>query len=757
MNTYKSFLSLAQSPSENGWRYFTQLLAIQSHAIGLDKKTGIGLWWFFILGLMLVGFTSAATANDLLKVNNTRIQAVEPIQVLKTPNSNSDNFTETVSGASGLQFRLERNTQSAGLIPFVLMSATPIEVEAPKHGTFVFQPDESDPNLLHVLLRSAEASQSDLVLGNAFLPQHLATVTKKEALALDVIIDSSSYRLNVKAVENLDSDDTGSDGFPNGLRYESQPTFFPTRFIPDYFAGASEAIAAANAGIQMVSGALFADPDLEIPVSVVSESPALTLYYVSESENDGNPGSNIDDGTVDFFESEKITSYEETSFSETISTITTTISTSTTTEERPDPAEAEPFPATHRDLDELIQAANALKALGAICAEYECPELDCSAANEILQALLDGKVYLRFMHYHLQQANNLYLQHWQSLVEQYGNTGTSQYNTLTALAWQQTLHNFGAAMLDIASFYEYVQDFVKDVGEGNISDDMSPEDLLDRINDAFEALKDLEDGVNNMTSNYNNGKGSGTSINDFENNLTGSFIQTQKSTLSNVKSIIEEALKHGKDWKSLLKAGKASAALGQIAGRYLEIYSKSLIEERIQHYQDLVRDAAAEEKAIAEAYLQLQRVQRRRHKVEDALAVLNDVSGTIRPCLQKICSDISITFRAVSDIQAQPFNQQQHLNSKLVNYQAALIFGNGKIRQVTEALAKTLEIEEGCEDEEAAVMFIFEPVIEPMPGTTFTPISPYSPTNSYTPSNTAKPLTNNPVGETFLKLPELQM
>lgn len=755
MITYDSYLvqlgiELAiglNSPIRTCRRFLSRFTGILAQVDSPVKNRWSGYIIVFIFGLLLAGVAPsvhAGRAADILKTKGFSQGAqdiadlvhgtperIQPVQRIAA----ADGFRELVIGDNGLQYALEFDTEPspasgldspAGLaaVEDGTVSATlsytitgfgtepiseqlTIELKPSDDASLFFEPDKGDPELLHILFDSSTIKEPQNIIGVDIATDHLhiTTLKKSESMILDIVIDSiniiepRSYQLVVDTgvefdlAENFDN----STDSTNLFVYRSQPLFTANLNTPENFNVVDEATAVANFGFPLVSGVYFSDPILAIPINVFSESPLIFLNYVPESDNSGNRDSGFGDDFGLSFGVEFTWSYEE------------GLSSSTETAQQEESTPPEAFPPSNRDLDSLIRAANALKGLGSICDDYECPQIDCDLAHELVQSLFDAKVYLRLMHYHLRQANDLYLQHWNNLMEQYGITATSQYNTIIALSWQQALHNFGAAMLDVASFYEFVQDFVKDAAKGTFSDDMSPLQLLDKIDDAFEALKDLEDGINNVTSDFNNGKGTGTAINDFEENLTGNFIHTQKSTLSNVKTIIKEAIEHGEDWKAALKAGKATAALGQIAGRYLEIYSKSLIEERTQHYEQLVRDASAEERAIAEAYLQLQRVQTRRFKVEDTQKVVQDVVASIQPCIEDICGDASLNFRAVFEVQDQSFNQPHPLNPNIKNFQPALIFANAKIEEITEALSKSLEVKEGCPVKEE-VIFIIEPV-----------------------------------------------
>ena len=704
----------------------------------------------FLCGLCLIIVTpiihGAGLQSELFKINDSSqstqfisyLEHLSPaaIQPLQQTNS-ADSFRETVFGESDLQYLLKFNSEASinsqqfgsvdqlavdkGMIWVTLYVKVTqagfdlnteqfnIELDASDESAVLLEPDKQDPELLHIRFVSS-AGVNTLQPGSADTytnQQHIATLKKNESMTIDIVIDSedsvspASFHLTVKLTneKNLSQNSENKTAFSDILAYRAYPEIKIDPAKPDYFAINSSAIDLANAGTDLVSGVFFTDPVLEIPIKVFSQSPVISVNYISEPENSGNPGNDVEDDYYLYVDTFSEQDFEE-SFTSTTETTETTQPENVFSEEA--------FPATNRDIDALLQAANSLRGMSKICDEYECPELSCDTARQLLQSLFDAKVYLRYMQYHLGIAFKLHSAHWTNLMEQNITTGTNQYHTLVALAWQQYLHSFGSTMLKIASFYDFVQGFVEDVAEGSLSDDMSPQEMLEKIKGAYDALKDLEAGIDTVTSNLNEGKGTGTAVSDFEQNLTGKFIQDQKTALENAKTIIEEAVKLKKDWRAALKKGGAIGALGQIAAQYLEGYSETLIEERIQHYNQLVNDAAAEEKAISEAFLQKQKVGKRLAKVNQTKKILDSLYEAIQPCIKKICKKLVINFKATGDIAQKRFDEPHPLNPKISNFQPALVFAKGKLVEITHNLLKTLEVREGCPEEE--VIYIFETI-----------------------------------------------
>jgi hypothetical protein len=306
---------------------------------------------------------------------------------------------------------------------------------------------------------------------------------------------------------------------------------------------------------------------------------------------------------------------------------------------------ADMIPANNSDLDDIISKAEAIKAFAQSCLTMECPELDCEHARIIRDNLADAKSYLEFLIRWLQKANDAHMAHFQSLVEMGKITGENLARTQTALAWQKFLHDMGSNLLDIASVADFVKGFMEgpEMARGidewkKMDDDLTVNRVLGQIDSFYEALKDFESGMDNISGNLAGGEGTGTPLGDATpESLLGMSqgdINNHKSTLSDIKNTIEEAVKNGKDWRKTLRNGGA-AAIGQIAGRYLKAYNEKLMKERQQRIDSLVNDLAASDVAQSQSYRNLQKVQNRRFKAEDTLKAVEEAIEALSACMSK--------------------------------------------------------------------------------------------------------------------------
>ena len=384
-------------------------------------------------------------------------------------------------------------------------------------------PNTFDPDMLdiRVIFQPGNLQSED--------PQQLniATLNSQQNLVLEVDVAGSDYsyssavtvsRLTVSETEN-----------PT-LLYQA-PSNFNTEQLQAAFApmqGLAGDISDLTAPITTLSGASLDESAVRLPLRELSSSPVINLNYAFNFQTQEFSREQIQ-------QSREEISYMTFSFGDSSETELTT------------------SPHNNSDLNRLMELAHRAQALGLICQKMECPKLDCKAARKLMQELFNGKVYLRAMSNYAKQDVQLKLQQYVNLMRQEIITGENLYNIQIALATQEFLHKFGATLLDIASVYEYIEEMADDIGSGNFSgDDMSLAEFLDKIDSAYEAASDLAGGAQNLG---NMGE------------LSEMDINTHKSTLSNIKEIVKNAAKAGKDWRKALTNRKSRLQFGQIIGR----------------------------------------------------------------------------------------------------------------------------------------------------------------------------------------------
>lgn len=292
------------------------------------------------------------------------------------------------------------------------------------------------------------------------------------------------------------------------------------------------------------------------------------------------------------------------------------------------------LPPDDKDLQAVIERAAAYSA-AANCEDFECPKTDCAAAKEALQALLDMEAYLDALVAALGAANSDFLAQFRNVAEGNIRDGGQLARTIWAIGVHEALHNFGSALLSIASLVSFAKDFATNP---KAFEDLTPVEMLDRLNSWVSALRSQESLINTLAKT----QGAPTS-----NPITGKFdlaggvdtksINDQISTINDVKKTINAAIKNGKDWRKALKEGGGAAALGQLAGRFLKNYSEKALKERQAAQQELLTGLAAGDLAQAQAYRNLQRVQSRRFLAEDALAAVREARAAYQACVLKVC------------------------------------------------------------------------------------------------------------------------
>ena len=306
------------------------------------------------------------------------------------------------------------------------------------------------------------------------------------------------------------------------------------------------------------------------------------------------------------------------------------------------------FPPDDSDLQQVISAAAAYQA-AAVC-DMECPKTDCAAAQAALQALSDMQSYLNELVTALGAANADALAHFQSLAKNSITNADQQAKTIWALGVHEALHNFGSALLSIASVASFAKDFATNP---KAFEDLSPVEMLDRLNSWASALRSLESGINTLAKAQ--GAATSTPITgkfDIAGGVDTKSINDQISTINDIKKTINAAIKNGKDWRSALSKSGGAAALGQLAGRFLKLYSEDLLKERKAAMEELLRDAAAGDLVQANSYRTLQRIQARRFLAEDALLAVNNAFDAYAACVAKVCGASSISRPAIPNFTA---------------------------------------------------------------------------------------------------------
>lgn len=296
------------------------------------------------------------------------------------------------------------------------------------------------------------------------------------------------------------------------------------------------------------------------------------------------------------------------------------------------------IPADNRDLQAVIDAAQAYLD-AADCKGLECPVCDCDQAYAAFQALSDMEAYLKAMQPYMKAANESHFAQFKTVAENNIINGKQRDRTIRAIGLHQFYQNFGSMLLDVAS----IGSFIKETLEGDGLENMSPYEMLDKLDSWYEAAKDLESLANTGAESLT-GEEQASPVAD----LVGGgeykdMINDGTSYIADAKSVIVAALKNGKDWRAALKKDGAAAALGQFAGRIAKYYAGKKLQERQQALDELLRDAEAGDLMQANAYIELTRVQLRRQMLDDALAAVSAAKAAYQACLGAACPPRTMT------------------------------------------------------------------------------------------------------------------
>lgn len=336
-----------------------------------------------------------------------------------------------------------------------------------------------------------------------------------------------------------------------------------------------------------------------------------------------------------------------------------------------------PFPADDSDLQEVLARAQAYLA-AANCEGMECPVTDCAQAEEAMQALVEMEAYLRAMVYSLELAAGDNMEHFETLAENNISTGERTAELQENLGYQEFFHNLGSMLLDIAS----IASFAKDMADFSRLEAQSKADLIEKIDGAYEALQDLESGIETLAKSQS-GEGEAAKAELIEG--LGD-INDVKSHLSDLGSTIKSYAEDGDAWKKALnESGKldalremaksgALANLGQLAGRLLKNYSSGKLREQQERLKELLEAADAGDVVQAKAFIDLQRVQRRRWAAVDALAAVQEAKMPYSSCVTQVCGPFTLVRPSIPNFEQTGGGRTQY------SYGAALLWLNEAVR-----------------------------------------------------------------------------
>ncbi|HUE83415.1 MAG TPA: hypothetical protein VMM84_14975 [Pyrinomonadaceae bacterium] len=274
------------------------------------------------------------------------------------------------------------------------------------------------------------------------------------------------------------------------------------------------------------------------------------------------------------------------------------------------------LPENNEDLEGIIAKVSNIQEVARQCAGGECPPLDCAMARKLNAELVEARYVAKYNYFWLIVAAKNHKDVHLAAAESAIRDGKRRAYVQDIAAYQEYVVKIASTMLDLSSAAGNLESLAKD--PTSLSN-MSPSEFLDKLDTLYEGMKSIESATNTLRV-----ASSGSAPVKVFNSDNNAF-NDAKSTVSDLKTLVQEAIKHGKDWRATLNAKNGPRSLGQIVGRILKIYANAEIEERRRLADELANNISANEKVMAAAFREMVRYQSRRNLAEDAHRSLEEL------------------------------------------------------------------------------------------------------------------------------------
>lgn len=285
-------------------------------------------------------------------------------------------------------------------------------------------------------------------------------------------------------------------------------------------------------------------------------------------------------------------------------------------------------PGDDGDLDEISKHLKPFETLAKECKKDECPEIDCQESQKAFIALRDSREYVRSMDYWLNRAKIDYREHFDAQVAANKITKESIERIEKAIDAQEFLIDVENFIADVFSASVNLKDLLND---SKRLKELSVLEYLDKVDTLYEFTKDLDDAVKIARKRG----GSETTIKGLEQLSLGTKeLDSVKSSLTNVKTLIQEARKKGLDWRKIARSPKGSAAIISLAVRLGAAYASMELEERKARHRTLLAELNASKLAMDKAFAEYIRINERASKARhlflrfERLIVIDRTNGT---------------------------------------------------------------------------------------------------------------------------------
>ena len=366
------------------------------------------------------------------------------------------------------------------------------------------------------------------------------------------------------------------------------------------------------------------------------------------------------------------------------------------------------IPRSNQDLDAIQRHADAILALAGACNAAECPVVTtCATASTLAQSLVNAETFLDALLGALNRAAADSAAAHSNVVAQTRITSVNLDRAIRVLALQEFLNKFSSMMFNIASLADDINNMVK---EGKLT----PGDNWAAKADGFyEAAKDLEavitDGVKTgMDLAGADPERAKSPVGELTNQVFGSDGKTglandAKSSLSDAANAIDELRKKAKEAKEAgekldpkeVLGGLAKAA-GKIVYRDLKLISDRMIAENKKYIDELMNNLSAEERILADLFLQRMRIAERRFAADDALRKVRAAKTALIACLARACGSPSLSRPQLPDYYAPPAGMRAEDLAKHFGWGAAMRDLNPRVAGVEIELRERFTVGDSC-------------------------------------------------------------
>ncbi|HEX6278428.1 MAG TPA: hypothetical protein VFZ49_00310, partial [Pyrinomonadaceae bacterium] len=282
------------------------------------------------------------------------------------------------------------------------------------------------------------------------------------------------------------------------------------------------------------------------------------------------------------------------------------------------------------DLHRFLAKARVVKSYSLRCRGDNCPPIDCPTAQKLNNELIEALYFSKYQYFWLRVAAKNHGDLYRRAAESVTRDAARQARLQMIVAYQEYVTNIAGVMLDIAGASASLDSLSKNTQK---LDDMSASEFLGHLDTLYEGAKAFESAANTISGFGGNQPKVFNVSNETHNNA--------KSTVSDIRTLVQEAMRNGRDWRATVRSANAIGSLGQIVGRYAKAFASAEIEERKRLADSLSAEVAAGERAMTAAFRDWVRYQNKRNLAEDVYLLMKDLyssseAGSWGRCIGKL-------------------------------------------------------------------------------------------------------------------------